>query len=148
MLQLVSRRFLKNWATLSGMELKYRSLITIEDLRPGECTVRRAADGGGKNWWNFWWYVPRETDGVLEVFVVAVIPGGSYTETGAGGRSWGLLRAAPGRWQINPSINVLDVESDDSDSTRHVITGIAPTGKSLWHQTPAVVDVPDGEPWQ
>lgn len=124
------------------MELKYRGHVNVEELQPGECTIHRAKDGP-KVWWNLWWYVPRETDGQLEAFVVPVIPGGPYTEAGPGGRSWGLTRSGPGRWQIAPSINVLD-----DAGARRVVAGFAPTGRSLWHQTPAIVDVPEGESWQ
>ena len=128
------------------MELRYRSRVTVEALAPGECTVHRASvveAGERKLWWNFWWYVPRETDGVLEAFVVPVIPNGSYTETGPGGRSWGLSRAGAGRWQITPSINVFN----DGDA-RRVQAGLAPEGRSHFHQTPALIDVPEGESWQ
>jgi hypothetical protein len=77
------------------MELRYRSHVAIEDLAPGECTVHAARNSAAVRWWNLWFYVPRETDGELEAFVVPVIPNGSYTETGPGGRSWGLARARP-----------------------------------------------------
>jgi hypothetical protein len=125
------------------MNLTYRSFVSVEDLTPNECTIRRASrqDGSAK-FWNLWFYVARETDGVLEAFVVPVIPNGVYTESGPGGRSWGLNHSSPDTWQISPSINVLN-----DDDARRVQVGESPTGQSLWHQTPAVVGVPDGEAW-
>jgi len=127
------------------MELHYRSRVLVDDLKPGECTIHSAGEGTGKRWWNLWFYVPRETDGVLEAFVVPINPGGGFDPNGAGGKTWGFTRAGDSRWQVSPSIAVLD-----DAGARAVTTGAArpPDSKDLWHQTPAVVDVPYGEPWQ
>jgi hypothetical protein len=125
-----------------GFALQYHSSALIESLPLGHCTIHRARDGA-KTWWNLWIHVTRTNDGAPDVFVVPVIPNGDYTENGPGGRSWGLKKTGPGEWQVSPSINVLK----DNDKTV-VVTGLAPESISLWHQTPSLVYVPDGEPWQ
>jgi|GEM_PF-1955320 len=122
--------------------LHYRSHVLIDDLALDECTVHRATDKKGATWWNLWFHVARETDGEPEVFVVPVAPGGKYVENGPGGRTWGFTNMGHGVWEVSPSINVLN----DEDA-RRAVAGVAPTGASLWHKTPTVVDVPDGEPW-
>lgn len=120
----------------------YKPGATVEGLAVNECAVHHASDGAGKRWWNLWLYVARETDGELETFVVPVNPGGGYVEGGPGGKTWGLTKTASGTWQVAPSINVLDDEG-----ARQIQAGEAPTGRSLWHQTPQIVGVPDAEPW-
>ena len=54
--------------------------------------------------------------------------------------SWGLRRAGPGRWQVEPSIKCLDRIRDPADPTKSKEI-------EVWHETPAVVDVPEDEPW-
>ena len=119
--------------------LQYRSFVMVEDLALNECTVRRTGNDAGTEWWMLWFYVARETDGQPEAFAAPVAPGGTYTENGPGGRTWGLTETALGTWQIAPSINVLD--------TRELHPSPHPTQGSLWHQTPAIVGVPNGEAW-
>ena len=122
------------------MTLKYRANASVEDLALGECTVHSAGDGSGARWWQLWFYVPRDSDGVPEVFVVPVAPHGSFSENGLGGRrTWGFT-PVPGTqdWQISPSINVLD--------DRDVVAGTH-AFPSLWHQTPRVEGVPETERW-
>lgn len=58
------------------MNLTYKPGARIEDLGEGECTIRRCGNGTGARWLNLWFYVRRETDGVLEDFEVPVNPGG------------------------------------------------------------------------
>lgn len=123
-------------------ELHYRSFVPVEDLLEDECSVHRASAGVGKRFWLLWWNSKRETDGVLEVFCVPIIPSGSYSENGPGGRSWGCNRAGVGRWMIGPSVNVLDDEG-----AHQVVAGHAPTSISLWHKTPLLTGVPEDEPW-
>jgi hypothetical protein len=126
-------------------ELRYRAHADPTDLAPGECTIRSAAhyDGRAGRWWMLWFCVLRESDGQPEVDAVAVAPGGVYCEQGVGGRTWGFKHDGPGRWQVSPSIHVLE-----QDPT---VPQPGPDGKPVmrtaWHQTPAVVGVPDGEPW-
>lgn len=119
--------------------------IEPEDLKIGECTIRptRTLDGQA-TYYRLWFYVARNTDGAPEMFGVALIVNGSFTESGPGGRSWGFTRASAGAgaWQISPSINVLGVVSRETHAGEHPSLG------SVWHHTPIVVDVPDGEPWQ
>lgn len=67
----------------------------------------------------------RTTDGHGQTFRVPVNPNGPSLENGPLGRTWGLTRSAPGKWQISPSIDF-----------------------GNWHHTPEIVDVPEGEPWQ
>ena len=122
------------------MNLTYRTHSTIEALGVNECTLRRMGLETAW-WWELWFNVLRETDGVAEDFAVPVAPGGTAAETPdrPGGHTWGFTQTAPGTWQVSPSINVLD--------TRDVHPGPHPTFGSLWHQTPTIVGVPQGEPW-
>ena len=120
-------------------ELRYRSFVDVNDLAVGECTIRRTGDPpNGTRWWNLWFRVNRETDGQPDDFVVPVNPGGTYNEAGPGGKTWGFTLVEAGAWQVSPSINVLN--------TRELHPG-AHDAPSLWHQTPKVVGVPEGEAW-
>lgn len=68
---------------------------------------------------------------------VPVNPDGPYVEVGPSGRrTWGLARVGAGVWQVNPSVDVVGAKRPDG--TRE---------PSLWHQTPRIVGVPDGERW-
>lgn len=127
--------------------LRYKPHARIDNLAVGECTLHRASNSGAARWWLLWFHVLRDNDGVPETFAVPVNPGGTYLENGPGGKTWGLQQpeASPyeiaqgtRNWQISPSINVLD----DRDA-------VAGTHQypSLWHQTPAIVGVPEDEPW-
>lgn len=119
--------------------LHYRSFVDVGDLKLGECTVHRAVDGTGqRRYWNLWFYVARETDGVAEAFCVPVNPGGTYSEV-AGWKTWGLTKTGEGVWQVSPSINVL--------GTREPHPGEHPSAGSLWHQTPSIDGVPDADTW-
>jgi hypothetical protein len=124
------------------MELAYRSFALIEDLKPGECTIHRAGLSDGRKWWLLWMCVYREDRAGQTVIVgVPVSPNGRYAEDGPGGRTWGLRPAAPGRWQIDPSI--------DAKGDRSTVPGfLNHPAPSIWHQTPALIEVPDGEAWQ
>ncbi len=119
-------------------ELRYRSFVDVSDLAVGECTIHRAGNSTGARWWNLWLRVNRETDGQPDDFLVPVQPNGSFVEAGPGGKTWGLARAELGAWQVSPSINVL--------GTRELHPG-AHDAPSLWHQTPKIVGVPEGEAW-
>lgn len=127
--------------------LRYRPHAQIEDLALGECTMHRASGSGSARWWLLWFYVRRDSDGEPETFCVPVNPLGSFSESGPGGRTWGLTcpeasaqLSAPGtrNWMISPSINVLADGDALAGTHEH---------PSLWHQTPEIVDVPDSEPW-
>lgn len=118
--------------------LQYKPHAQIEDLAIGECTVHRASGSSGARWWLLWFHVLRDSDGQPEVFCVPVAPGGAFTESGAGGRTWGLSALGGGAWQVSPSVNVLD--------DRDAVTG-SHSFPSLWHQTPQIVGVPDSESW-
>ena len=118
-------------------ELRYKGLVPVEDLAIGECTVHRAGNDSGAKWWLLWFRVDREDGGGPFDVAVAINPSGGYVESGPGGRTWGLQRAGAGTWQVSPSINVL---ADQVHPGPHA-------SPSMWHQTPRVVDVPDGEPW-
>lgn len=128
--------------------LAYRSGASPDDLKPDECTIRssRAEDGLGElvkeqisgtgktvRFWNLWFCAMREDNGQQELFAVPVNPRGPYIEKSANNRrTWGLADCGGGRWQVSPSIHFTGDE-----------------GKlSVWHQTPMLVNVPDGEPWQ
>lgn len=120
-------------------ELRYRINGSPDTLEPGECVVRgaRAAGEPHKRWWMLWFRVIRESDGLAETNAVPVHPHGDFTEYGVGGRTWGLKLKAPGTWQVSPSIHVLEPDPREPGKSR-----------TAWHQTPVIVDVPDGEPWQ
>ena len=94
-------------------------------------------------WWLLWARVACETDGSPLNIAIPVIPGGVYTENGPGGRTWGLTKISAGIWAVLPSVNVLAGDGDG----HAVVAGHAPTGRSLWHQTPDIVCVPADEPW-
>lgn len=122
------------------MNLKYRPHAMIEDLAVGECTIRRTQSTDGNTVYPALWFnVLRETDGVAEDFEVPVTPGGAATESGTGGRTWGMTLTAPGTWEVTPSINVLE--------TREIHPGEHPTLGSLWHQYVTIVGAPAGEWW-
>ena len=120
--------------------LRYRSNVCVSDLRVDECTIHRAGTAD-----NARWYEPFGLIGTAAS--ISSLPPSfstqnhrSHVEAGPGGKTWGLTKTAAGTWQIAPSINVL--------GTRAVHPGAHPTEVSLWHETPAIVDVPDGESWQ
>jgi hypothetical protein len=125
---------------LNVSTLRYRSNVCVSDLKVGECTIHRAGTADNARWWLLWFCVARVTDGRPMDAAVPINPNGSYVEAGPGGKTWGLTKTAVGTWQIAPSINVL--------GTRVVHPGTHPTEVSLWHETPTIVDVPDGETWQ
>lgn len=126
----------------AAVELRYRSVERLSDLGLNECTVRATQARSGAFWWQLWCFV-RCDDGCERFVGAPVAPNGAYHENGPGGRTWGLARAAPGRWQVSPSIDVLT----SADGLRQK-RGLSRQDPSLWHQTPALVEVPDGEPWQ
>lgn len=111
--------------------------VEPEKLALGECTVR-GTQGDGAAYWRLWFYVNRDSDGQPDMFGVPLNPNGGYSESGPGGRTWGLTRAEPGTWQVSPSINVL--------VHREIHPG-EHQDESLWHQTPKIIGVPEGEPW-
>lgn len=119
--------------------LRYRSFVDVDDLQLGECTIHACSVGAnGIEFWHVWFHVARDSDGQPDTFSVPINPNGGWIENGPGGKTWGLMPASPGTWQVSPSINVLD--------TRDVHPGPHPS-PSLWHQTPLIVDVPPGEAW-
>jgi hypothetical protein len=124
-------------------DLVYKPHSLIEDLKINECTIHRAGDGKGARWWNLWFYVKLDDVNVLRDFVVAVNPGGNYSEHGPAGRTWGFVKTQPGVWLITPSINIHQPDGYGIETK----PGAAPF-RSLWHHTPRILGVPDkGEPW-
>ena len=119
-------------------ELTYRSAVEIDALGIGECTIRRAVDGDVA-YWRLWFCVARDSDAQVDVFSVPIHPGGGYEATPRWGKTWGFQRTGDGAWQVSPSINVLG--SRDPHPGEH-------PEASLWHHTPLVIGVPDGEIWQ
>ena len=120
--------------------LAYKSHSLIEGLSLDECTMHRASGSNSARWWQLWWRVSRTSDGQPQIFCVPVNPNGPYLPLGPGGKTWGLTKTASGIWQISPSINVL-ASGDATDAANH------PRVPSLWHETPAIINVPDAEPW-
>ena len=127
---------------MSGDVLKYRPFVMIDDLSVDECTIHRSRSVEA-TWWNLWLHVLRDTDSQSEIVCVPVIPNGSYTENGPGGKSWGLTRTEDGVWQISPSINVFSDEN-----AKRIRGGLPRHDQSIWHHTPKIVGVPSGESWQ
>ena len=121
------------------MNLTYHDNAALENLAPGECVIRWCTGSGAARRPTLWFYVARDSDGVLEDYGVPINPGGGYLENGPGGRTWGFTKVGPNTWQVSPSINI---EHD----TRDAKPGPQPTA-SAWHQTPTIVCVPDPEPW-
>lgn len=116
-------------------ELRYRRGAKREDLGENECFVKGVGGGLCSLVFRF----RRVTDGKLETRTLPVRPNG---QAGGAEHAWGLNRTnVPGKWQISPSIAAQDIVPDPD----------APNGQrtiEVWHQTPAIVDVPEGEPWQ
>jgi hypothetical protein len=121
-------------------ELRYRSFVEAEDLAIGECTVKTCLSDKGVRYWHMWARVLSTNDSSPLVFCVPIMPNVVGPCDGPGGKTWGLCRSGLNRWQITPSINVLE-----SGKTH---PGLHPDQKSQWHQTPALVEVPDLERWQ
>ncbi len=123
-------------------ELRYRSDLgeqQLSQLRENECTIFKKAQ-----WWILAFCFRRTTDGKTEYRVVPVTPGGDPTPgvpTGGWG-TWGLrpVPGAAGRWQITPSLACMVRIHDPVDPSKHIDI-------EVWHQTPAIIEVPDGEPW-
>lgn len=112
--------------------LVYRAVLWIGDLALHECTIRRARGPEGAAWWQLWALVLRSAGEPFYVGV-PVNPNGPYLEAAPGRRrTWGLTRASATDWHISPSI---DVKSH------------RPGEPSLWHETPVIVEVPEGERW-
>lgn len=106
--------------------LVYRAVLCIGDLALNECTIRSARAPEGARWWQLWALV-RQAIGETFYVGVPVNPNGPFLETGPSGRrTWGLTRASATDWHISPSIDV---------------------GPGLWHETPVIVGVPEGERW-
>lgn len=120
-------------------ELRYRSFVEPDDLEVDECTIKTCLAESGVRYWHMWTRV-RQADGQPLVFCVPIAPNTvGHNPDGPGGKTWGLCRSGLNRWQIAPSINVLE--------SKEVRPGHQPE-RSLWHQTPALVEVPDLERWQ
>ena len=127
----------RSWQDYFVSILVYRTVTWISDLALNECTIRSARDAEGRAWWQLWTYVLRTDTGQPFYVGVPVNPHGPYLDVGPSGRhSWGLNPASERDWQISPSIDV--VGDERPDGTRE---------PSLWHETPTIVGVPDGERW-
>ena len=87
-------------------ELRSKSFIKVADLAVDE-GVGRVCFDGTKRYWHLWAHV-LDKNGQPMTFCVPVAPNGDFNEKGPGGRTWGLKRSGLGRWQIAPSINVLE----------------------------------------
>jgi hypothetical protein len=133
---------------VSDSILNYKgAYLDVDTLGLGECTMHKSSDSTAKRWWLLWFRVTNEATGQPDTFCVPVNPNGLYIEQGPGGKTWGLTvpnatiyESLPGTkcWQISPSINVLN--------TGDAHPGDHPT-PSLWHHTPAILNVPDSDAW-
>ena len=119
-------------------ELRYRSFVEVDELAVGECTVKTCI-AGTTRFWHMWARV-LGISGEPLTFCVPIAPNIVGASDGPGGKTWGICRSGLNRWQIQPSINVLE--------SKDVHPGAHPTERSIWHQTPALVGVPDLERWQ
>src|SRR5271166_6733368 len=125
---------------MADCSLHYRPGAMADELLLGECTIRplRHADGALAGW-GLWFNVTRD-DGVEELFRVPVIPRGQFNENGPGGKSWGLNETRAGIWQISPSIHYTEERPSEDGQPQRIV--------DVWHKTPEIIGVPDGEPWQ
>jgi predicted O-methyltransferase YrrM len=122
---------------LADNELRYRP--SSEPLQVGECSIYDNPYKPG-HWLMSFRYI-RITDGKPETRAIPVNPNAGPTDRDASiGLTWGLQRVGPGKWQISPSIKCLDTIPDPANPDKNVEV-------EVWHQVPAVLDVPDSEPW-
>lgn len=105
-------------------------------LEENECTIFRS-DGDPRFRWHLRIRHRRKNDGRLTDTAVPVFPNEDAPKNKPG---WGLKRVEAGRWQVSPSILVSTREPDPNDPSKH-------RDVELWHETPAIVGVPDGERW-
>jgi len=126
-----------------GSELRYvrgathDGGVTAKKLAENECTIFRG-HGPGEGPWMLRFCFRRVTDGKLESRAIPVYPNADQQSGG-----WGLKRV-DGGWQVAPSIACSNREPDgdfQDDRSKDKVT-------EVWHQTPLLVEVPDGEPWQ
>jgi hypothetical protein len=131
---------------VADVALIYRTHIEapeIESLKLGECCIRKCADALGNRWWNLWFFVRRDDDPneTIEV-AVPINPGFGFPREGPGGKTWGFTKTEDGIWIVSPSIDVVRDVLIRPHPNRHGNL------QSLWHHTPSVTGVPDGERWQ
>jgi hypothetical protein len=104
----------------AGPTLRYRADTEDENaLAVGECFVQRVA---GVLYLVYRWAERDEND----------FPALASTPIRIGEKvpeAWMLSRTELGAWQVSPSIR------------------LSRDGRELWHETPAVVDVPEPPPW-
>jgi hypothetical protein len=100
-------------------EFRYVKNVFRKDMIAGTCTIRRI--GGGLAQLTICY---QSKDGEVWRKSLPVRPNGQH---GDPEHAWGLTRSGPGRWQVTPSINL---------------------GDDHWHETPTIIDVPEGEEWQ
>ncbi len=126
--------------------LVYKSRATIGDLAVGECTVHPASGSAAAVWWLLWFRALRDDDGQPARFCVPIRLG-MCDPAGPGGKTWGVTCPAGSahipaprtkNWMVNPSINV--TVGGDAHFGAHPL-------RSLWHQTPEILNVPEDEPW-
>ena len=117
-------------------ELRYRKDVARGDLQENECTIAPVGNGLAMMTYCF----RRVTDGKLERRTLPVHPNGDAGDTE---HSWGLRPVDPkgsGRWQIAPSIRCMERIRDSADPKKDIDV-------EVWHETPTIINVPDGEPW-
>ena len=105
------------------MNLVYRDGVTPDDLAVNECVVRRAGMEQRL------WIRVVDVRGHADLFCIPMNLGGPPD-----GRLWGLTRVSLGIWQVAPSIKRSTREGD--------------VEVELWHDTPAIVNVPEPPPWE
>lgn len=120
----------------TAMNFTYKPFAEVDSLAVGEATIHRARSPGAAEWWNLWFWVIDAVDGQPMPVAVPIIPDGSFTETGPGGRSWGLSAASDG-WRVTPSVNVLNDGAKTVHPGEHTVA-------SHWHDYVTLVGVPSG----
>lgn len=107
--------------------LRYHAGAEIEDLAVGEC-VARPATHEGVRYWNLWFRYAEPSDSDSSIGRVPFITD-DVPKTGPES-PWLLERVSSDTWQVWPSIRISDG-----------------AGRECWHQTPALVGVPEPPPW-
>jgi hypothetical protein len=115
--------------------LNYRPFAERGALNRDECLILPATNGQAR-WWMLHYRVLCN-DGRDADFCTPINPNGPNLSNGPGGKTWGLNRAEPGAWQVSPSIAIANPIAHEPGEPAE-----------LWHQTPKIVGVPEGEPWQ
>lgn len=107
--------------------------VSLRALEENECTIFKGDD---RFPWHLRFSYRSKLDGMLYNGSVPIFP---KAETPKSKPGWSLNRA-PGGWQVSPSILISTRRPDPADPDKWIDI-------ELWHETPLIVDVPEGERW-